>query len=124
MKEQLIEFKTANLAKEKGFDIEQKNYYEENKELYTDINFPSMQPSKSDIYLNAPTQSLLQQWLREKHSIHISIKRMHCPLSLRVLSFQFRIENEYGAFNEDETHFDTYELALEQGLYEALKLIK
>ena len=66
MKEQLISFSTAKLAKEKGFDnYDVANYYREG------INYALNNSGTSTIKevgnYPAPTQSLLQKWLREKH---------------------------------------------------------
>jgi len=68
--------------------------------------------------VSAPTQSLLQKWLREKHNIHIVIWahygwRIKIEKGLRQPNLLFESDN-----------FETYEKALEIGLQEALLLIK
>lgn len=69
---------------------------------------------------SAPTQSLLQKWLREEHSLHIMIS---CLLGGGGYMFDV-LETMYG---DKRTvcvkEFKTYEEALENGLQEALKLI-
>ena len=108
MKEQLISFDTAKLAKEKGFNIIQqiittwnKNTREE--EYTTD---------------NGITQSLLQKWLREEHNIHITIT------SISQESWQYHITKPGQRLGDNyEEDFYTYEEALESGLHQALKLI-
>mgnify|MGYP003542497344 CR=1 FL=1 len=78
--------------------------------------------SKQKGYLetfSAPTQSLLQKWIREVHKIHIDIT--------------YDIDEEYGSdyiiivkTKKEMIILDnqwTYEEALEKGLYQALKLI-
>jgi len=81
MKEQLITFETAKLAKEKGFDKKS------GRAWYTDTTLAGHDPTKlqeslgmlhywnadSNIY-EACTQSLLQKWLREKHGIFIFVE--------------------------------------------------
>ena len=74
MKESLVLFKTAKLAKDKGFDVAQvKGYY-----THGDIQLVLWYDSENyneqkDFLAFAPTQSLLQKWLREEHSLHMEI---------------------------------------------------
>lgn len=63
-------------------------------------------------YYHAPTQSLLQKWLREKHNIFIQIN----------VNFNVRIYYKDELYDEIFT-FHSYEGALEKGLQESLKLI-
>ena len=147
MEDTLISFQVAKLAKEKGFNFETyKGYLSETIVEYFD-SYPSDSIRLSEKYSNsalkngwlctAPTQSLLQKWLREKHKIdiiiivnynqHKQIKTYRCgivyikQLSDRQLieTFFIRPEGEKFLFIE----FSTYEEALEIGLQEALKLI-
>ena len=85
MEEQLVNFETAKLAKEKGFNIKTyKGYLSETIVEYFDT-YPSDSIRLSEKYSNsalkndwlctAPTQSLLQKWLREKHNIEIECYR-------------------------------------------------
>jgi hypothetical protein len=75
-------------------------------------------------YPNAPTQSLLQKWLREVHNVYVSVSfndntifeyyyfihtNVSKPCSNRICSLPFKTNN--------------YEEALEIGLQEALNLI-
>ena len=129
MKEKLITFETAELAKEKGFDELIKTLYitdrgntrlaKANNSGRTNSNYIEREDYK--VY-SAPTQSLLQKWLREVHEIHININ-----------TFYFEDLEKYGYEVEDIIHKDgwvvmsntagTYEEALEKGLQEGLKLI-
>lgn len=153
MEEQLISFETAVLAKEKGFNIETLHFYvnpgskmfgidEHNrfypierasKKLYN-IGEEATLNTKNVIY--APTQSLLQKWLREKHNcvveIHMHSDSEHEKFNNKNDFFYYVEVNYYGKNfdypqNEHEdfsqSHFNTYEEALEKGLEEALKLI-
>ena len=69
---------------------------------------------------SAPTQSLLQKWLREKYGLHIQILEYNKDGSLiiEILRDKIEIFRKMTNFNLVE-----YEQALEKGLYEALKLI-
>ena len=119
MKEQLINFETAQSAKEKGFNIPVSMvYYVPSKTLL--LAFSAIE--SNDIYYSAPTQSLLQKWLREEHKIIVSINIMS-DLSYYSLLIDIN-ENKLNLRNQSKNRgFDTYELALEDGLQEALKLI-
>ena len=103
MKDQLISFKTASLAKEKGFQIMTINY----------------------AYVKMPTQSLLQKWLREEHNIHILVAATgfkdgsgSIPNRYDVMYFKDICKNTFDSIHE------TYEEALEEGLQQALILLK
>jgi hypothetical protein len=118
MEEQLIEFETAKLAKDKGFNEIPCHYvYDEGilKQSYQAFNRLNFEL--------APTQSLLQKWLREEHEIYL------CPIwntynvdLMDMLGYKCKIFT--WKKGEDMTKvFKTYEEALEKGLQEALKLI-
>lgn len=123
-----IKFETAKLAKEKGFN--------ENtgaacwvKTLDGDIIHNSERKDcpehdRSEQYLSQPSQAQLQRWLRDKHNIHIQIRRMYAHDG----------EVEYNDFvylpnknaHTDDTlgnEFPTYEYALENALQTALNLL-
>ena len=120
MEDTLINFETAKLAKEKGFDF----IYIIDNEL-----------TKHSLI----TQSLLAKWLREVHNCFIDIlphidgdsKNKQWKNKEDVFwtvevdyygkNFEINLTN-----NADFTqHFNkSYEEALEMGLYQALKLIK
>lgn len=112
MKEQLISFDTAKLAKEKGFNIwTEYQYVERNGNIIVSKDHIS------EIDEPAPTQSLLQKWLREVHNIHIEIRKEWEDGI--YLGFEYLIEEEDG--NTQGLTYKTYEEALEVGLYQALK---
>lgn len=142
MKEQLISFETAKLAKEKGFDIPTKYHYPSNnldfslQDICLITNWNNFSDMSGDTdYQSAPTQSLLQKWLREKHKLFINIaifKRddtepIEYDFAITDLNNPYDI-NDCEIFLEDYSvlegrNFKTYEEALEKGLFEALKLI-
>lgn len=129
MKEELISFETAKLAKEKGFKFneESENIYKKNADtgkIITVRNFKITEKNPYYILLDgeiypAPTQSLLQKWLREVHNIIVT------PVYLnKSKDYEISItdsDNIQGNFFN--TKFTTYESALEQGLKIALNLI-
>lgn len=138
MKEQLISFETAKLSKEKGFDWETFFYHGTNKGVYDkdDLNkgysgsgtppnnWNRMPSSVRDVELySAPTQSLVQKWLREKCRIYVE-SQMYIEDGL--YKFNFVIKGDKG-YELDvlclKGNFPTYEKALEEGLQEALKTL-
>ena len=135
MEDTLIEYNTAVLAKEKGFNEPTINHWERGIDnagwgLFNSPGFILKNDQLTSTYINevndeicgefsAPTQSLLAKWLREEHGIHVTIT------SISQESWQCHItrvgETLGKLFFED---FYTFEEALEYGLQEALKLIK
>ena len=123
MKDQIISFETAKLAKKKGFNEPCLECYVEKGTLYNNnregIEFTNKQLLITNC--SAPTQSLLQRWLREIHNIDIIIWKNGIDGSYRVEDIL--LNNKEITNLEFEDSFDNYENALEEGLYEALKLI-
>ena len=138
MREQLISFETAYLAKKKRFDIEQEFYYDENNKKYLlkDLYLDNIQRSKPLNYYNAPTQSLLQKWIREKHNINIMISDfidsetgIEWDYEIVEIGIDIDENGHYTpliAYSTDDPNrkFKTYEKALEIGLLKSLELIK
>lgn len=125
MEEKKIEFKTAKLADNKGFVTSDKScgLFTEDKKYHP---YMAHWLHEYKEFYFAPTQSLLQKWLREVHGIHINIGSFHClgkekPFSL---SIDYKEDSIWTYAEFDETDFNTYEEALERGLQEGLELIK
>lgn len=116
--DRLISFKTAKMAKENGFF---------NKSEYAyNIDFPDSgayvnKDTPSDKILEAPTQSLLQKWIRG-YKLHIEIiltEDESCE------KFRYSITSyEKRCIVLNGKHYDTYEDALETGLQKGLEIIK
>ena len=131
MKEQLISLETAKLAKEKGFNIEVKTYFDIKKfgdkpcEFYGRLNAndynswdDKLKKNINAGYISAPTQSLLQKWLREVYNIHIAVLPKILPSNeIKYYCFKGKIKKDF------KDLYNTYEEVLEKGLQEALKLI-
>ena len=151
MEEQLITLETAILAKEKSFDINCDWKIDKESKLHFQADL--MYPNNSEFTFNsyddpevhefnkfieslyeAPTQSLLQKWLREVHGIYVN---SYHDLTPDAKSIQYY--TDWGFINDpssadykycpnggydEEAIWKTYEEALENGLQEALKLIK
>jgi hypothetical protein len=138
MTEKLIKLETAKLAKEKGFNWPVGETYSSKgltqvyyKSIYEDMNgkrhevTPNVYPNPP--YYSAPTQALLQKWIREVHNIHITIDSYHCLGRSKPFGLSIDYLNESGKWTyadyRDDTDFEIYEDALEKGLVEGLKLI-
>lgn len=135
MKDQLINFETAKLAKEKGFNEWCMNFYRDNGTLVGSYGISSgvMMPCKQHGFNRqlAPTQSLIQKWLRENHKISCLV---YCRIRYEQernkddIIYSFHLFNQIYGVNYESTweieFYDTYEEALEKGLQEGLKLIE
>ena len=142
MEEQLISFETAKLAKEKGFGgkgLTTLNGYFRNGIL---CNIPCNNQSDfcHEDEFSAPTQSVLQKWLRDKHNIEVGVFRYTYEGGVyKGKCYMWAVDqyddkydgempesSEHWLLNERQANgydFKTWEEALEQGLLEALKLI-
>lgn len=118
MKEQLISFETAKLAKEEGFKEGSMSHYEEDGQIqHCRTSFTNGFMEDGETRFEAPTQSLLQKWLREVHNIHIAILPKILPSNeIKYYCFKGKMKKDF------EDLYDTYEEALEIGLYRALEL--
>lgn len=157
MTEQLITFRTARLAKAKGFDVYTNHFFINNKlidisdleDVYSNNwNKPKWVFDKDghecfgcesdnkkwfDVY-SAPTQTLVQKWLREVHKININVV---CVTFAReedvipnqqpmysgsiVLADGRKYKLSYGYWN---VLSPSYEGVLEEALFDSLTLIK
>ena len=119
MKEKIITFETAKLAKDKGFEVEVTSYYKEAFPENLMIHGIKCNFNKYvELCCSAPTQSLLQKWLREKHNLDILITK---PENSYWDVYIWGETRELFFPNECAK---SYEEALEKGLKNALNLIK
>lgn len=130
-----VTFETAKLAKEKGFNEPSTHIYtigfggiKEDKTVRKFGNYEDndklLQPvtlSKGQLHLAlAPTQSLLQKWLREVHDIDIIINTYR---SQDNKWYKFFIsEKSKDVLKSDD--YKSYEDSLEDGLFEGLKRVE
>lgn len=128
MEEQLITFKTAKLAKERGFFEGFRLYTMEGKLWQT--FFIGEEERKQ---YSASTQSLLQKWLRDVHKINVHVYSVHghdgSEFQLRWSADVYNMKE----LNDENYHImigyelsdgikDTFEEALEMGLDAALRI--
>ena len=137
MEEQRVSFKTAKLAKEKGFNIITEQFYCENYEGICEEHeeFLISDSLEDGIYdcnnefnegerWNAPTQSLLQKWLMEVYTINVFVEYTKGINGTHPLTYSYRsvIILQDGT-RKFLSSFDIFEEGLEVGLTESLKLI-
>ena len=75
MKQQLIAFETARLAKKKGFGIAVNSYYNtaEPDRIVTCGAANWNYKAWGNVGVSAPPQSILQKWIRENSNLHVEI---------------------------------------------------
>jgi hypothetical protein len=102
MNEELIKLRNAEILPTKGFILDGK----------------------------IPTQSLVQKWLRETHGINIfmsfkpNIKKWDfIPYFMSMNAKEYIKHNREYLKIHNERRYDTYEEALEDGIYESLEMI-
>ena len=140
MQEQIIGFELAKLAKEKGFRGDTMSRYTTDNNILDEgelMKYPECYCHPEDSvcecgftyelshwnrYISAPTQALLQKWLREKHKLIVIVSYQYEPDSTSY-SYWIYKENKPLPLNQWIDDLYTYEEALESGLFEALKLI-
>lgn len=138
MEEQLVSFKTAKLAKEKGFGVESiesvnsqiyDNHTEVSKFPYYVDSFSlwELEELQGEVLYLAPTQSLLQKWLREKYNIQLCLKPIYGggKINGRQIGWMCYTpyqDEEFNKLPSISLSHNTYGGALERGLQAALKL--
>jgi len=153
MKEQRINFETAKLAKEKRFDWLISGYYVEYLETY-ESDSPAHQMTKGEIeFINeymsnnkvgdfsnsnytmysAPTQSRLQKWLRDVHSIYVTALPFRNTEDGIELCWYYSLVQDSEELDDilcnefhlgaSDNNYQTYEEALEAGLQVALNYL-
>lgn len=141
MEEQLVNFETAKLAKEAGFDWPVQNRYGKQGGLNQDLQRRYGQPINFNDeyfqyeyrqYTSAPTQRHLSMWLREKHSIYIETLTYKDAIEeddkieYQILwegTCLLKLLEDYTVYHycEDHAYYHTEEEALEVQLQFALK---
>jgi hypothetical protein len=124
--EEICTYEVAKLAKEKGFDVPTHYAYNENcqKAMYMELCLN--RNTKDSRSISAPTQSLLQLWLREEKGITICVDIFDDGWFFDISTFYkqdtgiYEVDIPYKSSNVSPV-YDTYELALEDALKYVLK---
>lgn len=151
MTDTIISLEVAKLAKEKGFSVGSPNYY---NLVHGDLRTsgvgksgfaPEARPSNSNntfAIAEAPTQSLLQRWLREQHYVFITVHyeiigsdewvfsyrfdylpKEHWEAKRRCLHFEVKESYQESPGGTYWGGWNTYEEALENALKDSLSLL-
>jgi hypothetical protein len=141
--EEICTYELAKLAKEKGFNEECRDFYCDDKlqkritrtscnRQVTSFDYCSNSmledyDSPKEYYnIAAPTQSLLQRWLREEKSVTICVDIFDDGWFFDISTFYkqdtgvYEVDIPYKSSNVSPV-YDTYELALEDALKYALE---
>ena len=124
MKEEYVTYKQAIKLKKWGFDWNVNKVYHRPSTLaewelfpwhseYNDWN------NEGKFYRSAPTLSLAQKWLREKHNLSVE------PICNMVRQWNVNVCNidNFGTAVYSKMNLDTYELALSAGIDAALVIL-
>ena len=135
--EEICTYEVCKLAKAKGFQLDCIGYYDFEGEFR--FNYESAISNKERTFCHnkynniwhrgltdAPTQSLLQRWLREEKGVTICVDIFDDGWFFDISTFYkqdtgiYEVDIPYKSSNVSPV-FDTYELALEDALKYALQ---
>lgn len=117
MRDELVTFPTAQLAKQAGCNPKTLTYYDEDELLFT----ASQAHRWNDIHdrVAAPTQSALQRWLRETRGVHVEL---HNPFGhILTWGYDLYVQPLFVGSAARDTRYVTFEQALEAALFECLE---
>lgn len=132
MRDDVILLDTAKLARDKGFKIPcDARYYWDYKwklslmGVVKCTNSGDLKDGENVSYC-APTQSLIQKWLRDEHKIYVTVSSIEYGESI-IFDYSIKQKAQIFGFSDIQSkiqEFKTYEEALEAGIIKALNLIK
>ena len=126
IEEQFVSFDTAKLLKEAGFDVECDWFYINDGSVDTGIVVRSTSTRDHNMttgFSSRPTQALAARWLREVYNVAIySLYDDDMEQWFYVVD-AFTKNPVINGF-QSGSEYDDYESAFEDGLREAIKLIK
>lgn len=126
MEEQVVSLETAKLLKKNGFANGSQSFYDVSKGTFC-VQVSFYINGLDESFIEAPTQSLAQKWVRDKKKMHMGIgHRRHYLTGEDIWSVvveDIECKNPYCVY-ASITHLSTYEEALEEGLKAALNYEK
>ena len=121
IEEQFVSFDTARMLKEAGFDVPCTSQYTEGKCIWN-VGYPD-NFNQDEFGYSRPTQDLAARWLREVYNVAIySLYDDDMEQWFYVVD-AFTKNPVINCF-QSGSEYDDYESAFEDGLREAIKLIK
>lgn len=121
--DEIVTYEVCKLAKEKGFDEATFYIYDEESKQLNRMRYCVKRNSRIGSIIKliaAPTQSLLQRWLREEKGVIVELKYSDNTEDWRPF-WSWCIYNNLGFTLEIGDNSATYELALEDALKYALE---
>lgn len=122
MTEEIVTLETAKLLRKKGFSEYCKDVIDDNN-IIRETLYRTNDELPKQCY-SRPTQSIAQKWLRETKNLHICIYNNASGYGYEISKADngTYISNDLSDGPNDGGQWDTYEEALEAGIFEALKL--
>ena len=121
IEDEYVSFETAKLLKEAGFDVPCTSQYTEGKCIWN-VGYP-YNFNQDEFGYSRPTQALAERWLREVYNVAIySLYDDDMEKWFYVVD-AFTKNPVINGF-QSGSEYDDYESAFEDGLREAIKLIK
>lgn len=127
IEESYVSFDTAKLLKEAGFRELTKTHYSNSRQVWETAMPVDYNDDLNCDTCSRPTQALAARWLREVHRIVVDVTFIPPSVNGDVWQYFIGDMDELvwkGDFEPSERKYSTYEEALEEGLQEAIKLIK
>jgi len=122
MKLDLIKFKTAKIAKEKGFDIETIYYYDFIGDICSStINSINWNASQTEMY-STPTQALLKKWLHDVEGV-LFVEKFFTTHQEKFVEHTYVCDFYYDNKWYKSPRLETPEEALEYALQKALETL-
>lgn len=129
--EEICTYEVAKLAKENGFDGSGcLKHYDQNGLLRSNRSFSRFDltidelykhDAPSEVQVYAPTQSLLQRWLREEKKVEVHARHFEATNNFPHHFGVIITDGKGKTLEIGGKMFDTYELALEDALKYALE---
>lgn len=123
MKQDYVTFDTAMLSKDNDYTENTYTFYKINEEENTVHDGFSNNIFFKEVRISAPTQTVLQKWLRKK-DIEVLVTRPYNSEGESFWSFEIYYNGWLVDSIKNKTEFKTYEESLEVGLRFGLNLIK
>ena len=127
IEESYVSFDTAKMLKEAGFREKTKTHYSNSGEVWETAMLADYNDDFNCNACSRPTQSLAARWLREVHKLHIVPD--YNPLRGFFTGIWNMKSGKYEYYSNGigpngKGCWDGYEEAFENGLQEAIKMIK
>lgn len=118
IEERYVNFETAILLKEKGFDEYCRGYYKFDKTLgFLNDALVNNSVLNDGFDISAPTHQMVMAWLREVHNLHIIICVDDLDWSYQIVDFKNKLDVQY---IKDLAGFNSFENAADAAILECL----